>query len=217
MRGATLSWLIAASLTVVAATAAAAPCAGFGDVDDSSPFCASVDWMKNRQVTLGCGDGTNYCPGDPVSRLAMAAFMRRLGLALTPATVGREQTISTADLAVPVITCTTPAMTAVNYDRSANVSGTVYIADPYFSNAGYILDPLYSFDGFGTYNYANASGTPIVMPGGLGAVAGSFITRDIVIPAGATVTYGLQIRRGFGTANITTGLCNLRAEAFNRN
>jgi hypothetical protein len=69
-------WLFAA---VCPPAALAAPCAGFSDVDDTSPFCASVAWMKNRGVTFGCGDGTTYCPGDAVTRLQMAAFMKRLG------------------------------------------------------------------------------------------------------------------------------------------
>ncbi len=56
--------------------AASAPCAGFTDVDDASPFCASVTWLRNEGITTGCGPGT-YCPSDPVSRLAMAAFLKR--------------------------------------------------------------------------------------------------------------------------------------------
>ena len=65
--------------------ASAAPCAGFTDVDDTSPFCGNVTFLRNRGVTLGCNTaGTLYCPGDPVSRLAMAAFMNRLADALFP-------------------------------------------------------------------------------------------------------------------------------------
>jgi hypothetical protein len=64
----------------------AAPCAGFTDVDDTSAFCPNVEWMKNRGITLGCAPGL-YCPSDPVSRLAMAAFMNRLGTYLPPTLV----------------------------------------------------------------------------------------------------------------------------------
>ena len=63
---------------------AAAPCAGFTDVDDTSAFCANVEWVKNRAITLGCTSATSYCPSDPVTRLQMAAFMNRLGTALEP-------------------------------------------------------------------------------------------------------------------------------------
>ena len=61
-------------------------CAGFDDVDAASPFCASVEWMKNRAVSLGCAP-FDYCPSADVSRLGMAAFMDRLGAALGPAVV----------------------------------------------------------------------------------------------------------------------------------
>ncbi|MFO1302593.1 MAG: hypothetical protein U1F54_02620 [Burkholderiales bacterium] len=66
--------------------AGAAPCAGFTDVDTSSPFCANVAWMKSRAITLGC-TATLYCPNDAVSRLAMAAFLNRLGDVLLPPNV----------------------------------------------------------------------------------------------------------------------------------
>jgi hypothetical protein len=34
-------------------SAQALPCAGFTDVDDTSPFCVNVTWLKNRRITLG--------------------------------------------------------------------------------------------------------------------------------------------------------------------
>ena len=64
--------------SLVGSGAGAAPCAGFTDVDDSSPFCTNVAWMKSRNITLGCA-ATLYCPADYVTRLQMAVFMYRLG------------------------------------------------------------------------------------------------------------------------------------------
>jgi hypothetical protein len=61
----------------------AAPCAGFGDVDATNPFCANVEWLKNRQVTIGCNGPSVYCPNEVVTRLSMATFLSRLGNALT--------------------------------------------------------------------------------------------------------------------------------------
>jgi hypothetical protein len=76
-----------AMLASASAPALAAPCAGFTDVDTSNPnqvgFCPSVEWIRNRGVTTGCG-GTLYCPDADVTRLSMAAFMKRLGHAHTP-------------------------------------------------------------------------------------------------------------------------------------
>lgn len=76
---ATASWLFAASSSAVAA-----PCADFTDVEDTSPFCPSVTWMKNRGITTGC-TATEYCPDQSVSRLAMAAFLFRNAQPLGPA------------------------------------------------------------------------------------------------------------------------------------
>jgi hypothetical protein len=48
----------------------------FNDVPDSMIFHEEVSRIKDAGITTGCGGG-NYCPWDPVSRLAMAAFMNR--------------------------------------------------------------------------------------------------------------------------------------------
>ena len=73
-----------AAIAIAGTTAAiAAPCAGFTDVNDASPFCSNVAWINNRGVTLGC-DTNLYCPHVAVSRLAMAAFLNRLGDAVLP-------------------------------------------------------------------------------------------------------------------------------------
>lgn len=67
-----------ATAYALSGAAQAAPCAGFIDVEDSSGFCeCRVDeepghhfWLHGHRVL-------------PVSRLAMAAFMNRLGTAPT--------------------------------------------------------------------------------------------------------------------------------------
>jgi hypothetical protein len=48
----------------------------FSDVPDSMIFHEEVGRIKDAGITTGCGGG-KYCPWDPVSRLAMAAFMNR--------------------------------------------------------------------------------------------------------------------------------------------
>jgi hypothetical protein len=73
----------AAVLATTAARADAAPCAGFEDVDSSDPFCANVEWIRNRFVTFGCTSTAFYCPAELVRRDSMALFLRRLGNALT--------------------------------------------------------------------------------------------------------------------------------------
>ncbi|MCL4760716.1 MAG: tail fiber domain-containing protein [Burkholderiales bacterium] len=70
--------VVASILTLVATPTQAAPCAGFADIEDTDSFCPSVEWMKNRGITLGLTP-TLYDPHSPLTRLQMAAFMYRLG------------------------------------------------------------------------------------------------------------------------------------------
>ncbi len=49
----------------------------FGD-DDSDMFEASINAVAAAGITAGCNvDGTNFCPGNKVTRAQMAAFLRR--------------------------------------------------------------------------------------------------------------------------------------------
>lgn len=49
----------------------------FSDVPDSHPFHEDISWMADEGITDGFPDGT-FRPGQPVTRQAMSAFMRRL-------------------------------------------------------------------------------------------------------------------------------------------
>ena len=97
--------LVAAAIAAAASTAAnAAPCAGFADIDSTDPFCPNVEWIRNREVTLGCAAGA-YCPHASVSRLQMAAFMNRLGTALTPQERRTDAAPGALDLNASVVAC----------------------------------------------------------------------------------------------------------------
>jgi uncharacterized protein len=69
--------LLAVVVLAASPVGVAAPCAGFTDVSDTSPFCTNVEWLKNRGITLGVTP-TTFSPNSPVTRLQMAAFMNRL-------------------------------------------------------------------------------------------------------------------------------------------
>ncbi len=61
----------------------ALPSTGFWDVGDEHVFAGDVAWLADEQVTRGCNDPWNdeFCPGAPVTRGQMAAFLvRALGL-----------------------------------------------------------------------------------------------------------------------------------------
>ncbi len=49
----------------------------FDDVPPSDWAYADIEWLAANGLTNGCGDGTNYCPDDPVTRREMAAFIHR--------------------------------------------------------------------------------------------------------------------------------------------
>jgi hypothetical protein len=51
----------------------------FDDVPGTNPFHSHITWLAGTGITTGCAKtpGTNYCPGDPVTRGQMAAFLQR--------------------------------------------------------------------------------------------------------------------------------------------
>jgi hypothetical protein len=52
----------------------------FNDVPASNPFCPFIEELARLSIAGGCGGG-NYCPGDPVTRQQMAAFVVKALLA----------------------------------------------------------------------------------------------------------------------------------------
>lgn len=49
----------------------------FGDVGANHLFAEDITWMYALGISLGCGDGTNFCPNQPVSREQIASFLAR--------------------------------------------------------------------------------------------------------------------------------------------
>ena len=48
----------------------------------SNPFFQYIEALKASGITGGCGDGSNFCPDQPVLRKQMAVFLAKaLGLA----------------------------------------------------------------------------------------------------------------------------------------
>lgn len=70
--------VIIALMLLMALPATAAAMHVFTDVSDGSVHAAGIDWVADVGVTSGCGDGSTYCPNDPVTRAQMATFMHRL-------------------------------------------------------------------------------------------------------------------------------------------
>lgn len=49
----------------------------FSDVPTTHVFHDSIDWMVDNQITAGCG-ADSFCPGSPVTRGQLSAFMKNL-------------------------------------------------------------------------------------------------------------------------------------------
>lgn len=67
-----------ASLAVLAVGVGALALAEFGDVPDGHTHEDGIEFAVDAGVTVGCGDGSDFCPDDPVTRAQMATFMHRL-------------------------------------------------------------------------------------------------------------------------------------------
>ena len=209
-----------------APTASSAPCAGFTDVDDTSLFCRNVEWMKNRGVTLGCTSVTAYCPNDPVIRLAMAAFLHRLGNAMTAVQLQRTGgAIGTIDLDAASVpsSCATGLVNSQYVVQSPRFAHgqAVLVAGPGTGTADIGLQIVESTDGGTTWDAVSPIHAASRIDNGqtsspLSAMMGP---RDLVVGTG--YLYALRISRAAGSA--TTGdlegafQCFIRITLENRN
>ena len=71
--------MVAAVLAVVAIPTAVLAVGGTFTDDETSVFEADIEWLAATGVTKGCNPpaNDNFCPDDPVTRGAMAAFLHR--------------------------------------------------------------------------------------------------------------------------------------------
>lgn len=197
----------------VSAPVIAAPCAGFADVDLTSVFCPSVEWVRNRGVTSGCLPGL-YCPDAPVSRLAMAAFMQRLGTALSPRPLAAEGTPGALDLDVPLVTCATADEAPAAYPRTAVVDGTLSVQAAGARTFAAAL--AWSTNGGATWSVAQDS----AMRGG--ADADQWVVVPVVgivpVDASATVRFGLRVAAETVVAGFeaSDSRCSVRVLLFSR-
>ena len=51
--------------------------ASFADVDPDGVHAEAIEAVLAKGITTGCGDGTNFCPDDEVTRAQMARFLER--------------------------------------------------------------------------------------------------------------------------------------------
>jgi hypothetical protein len=96
--------MLVAALAVLAIPTAVMAAGGAFTDDETSVFEGDIEWMAATGVTKGCNPpaNDNFCPGDPVTRGAMAAFLHRYddylgrgGAARAPITFSTTSTTAT--------------------------------------------------------------------------------------------------------------------------
>ena len=199
----------------LAPAAIAAPCADFTDVDSGSDFCPNVEWLKNRRITLGCTSATTYCPGEAVARLTMAAFLSRLGTALTPEQLPVEAAPGAIDLDVGLVVCQTQDFVVADFPRRAYVDLSFNGKAP--ADVGLAVDVVISTN-------AGASWTNLNAVANRGFVAanqwGSFADLGFTdLAVGQSVRWGARMSRGgiAGATDLADSRCELRVLVYNRN
>lgn len=191
----------------------AAPCAGFDDVDDSSSFCEAVEWMRNRGITLGCSPGA-YCPNDPVIRLAMAAFMQRLGDALTPVRLAVATAPGTIDLDAGTVACQTADFAVTGFPRTAYADASLSAVA--FANVNFAADIVASTDGGASWTALHSPPNRGSVTGGLWSTLADLGAQDLDVSE--TVRFGIRLSRGgdLGTTDLGDSSCQLRVLVHSR-
>jgi Bacterial Ig-like domain (group 3) len=188
-------------------------CAGFSDINSADPFCPSVDWIRSRGITQGCTAST-YCPSNAVTRLAMAAFLARLGTALTPAVLTVDTVLGALPLALSPTACQTGDFAVDGFVRRANA--IAIIGAKATGNVDLGIEIVASFD-LGQ-NWTPISGFSRV---GLNANRWSSVSAigSADLAVGQNVRFGVRVGTGgapfVGDLNAST--CQLRVEIGNRN
>jgi hypothetical protein len=188
-------------------------CAGFGDVERDSAFCGNVDWMFNRSITLGCAAGS-YCPGEAVSRLAMAAFQNRLGTSVAPAVVAAQQAVTPLDLDAAPIVCQVDVLPQ-GFTRTVGLDSV--LTGTAGADAGVAIDLMVTLDGGASWQAVAAQGQRGFVRGSHWANLRAVAHFDLAASQGAR--FGLAVRRDelAGSEDLTEARCRLRATVGNRN
>jgi len=187
-------------------------CAGFLDLPASSPFCASVEWMKARAITLGC-DGSNYCPNADVIRLAMAAFMQRLGDWMSGQTRVESQAPGTLDFADAPVVCSTGDIVPSTAPRRAVVDA-IFSGRASNDSTGYTR-LVVSQDRGVSWQALSTHDPQATFPSGEWRSVRGVAHYDM--PAYHELRFGVRVDRGTSTdpAGVNDSACRLRVRIGN--
>ena len=211
------------ALGLSAGPAAALPCVGFTDVEDTSSFCPNVEWLKNRAITLGCTSTTTYCPADPVTRLSMAVFMNRLGKALTPVSLHKMALFTTPVALTPTgdMFCVTDDLPPATYPRAARFIGTAWghstdASGSYLAGLWrYSTDAGATWGAVGTYGVNQYWGRARADYGGVATLP--VIAPAMELAAGPTYRFGLLLSGFTATFTFNPMVCEVDVTITNSN
>jgi hypothetical protein len=220
------SWIrkmvVVAACALGASGASAQQCVGFGDLADDGPtgFCPTVEWIKNRGITVGCAGGANYCPTDAVSRLSMAAFMQRLGKALTTEVLQDHVTLFATTLpgeapTSPLILCATAGnSTVAAYPRRALLNAAASgLADG--NPVAWRAFWLYSTDGGATFQTIMDGVNPVSTPRASSAAnqwSGLGLAFALDLPPNTPLQVRVGVRRDNVLLGTTGNFVNVRCQ-----
>jgi hypothetical protein len=191
----------------------------------TSSFCPNVEWLKNRQITLGCTSSTLYCPSNSVTRIQMAAFLHRVGTALTPMELAPvSEAAAPRDISTPLVLCQTAdfSIPTTNtppgpYPRRAYVNGAAHLSVP---TAGVDVQASLQFSTNGGASWSQIAGATTYASLYPGGPPGNYVSVSPYgwadFEPGQTVRFAIVIAQFAGTGNVTAG-CNLFAQIANRN
>ena len=202
-------------VTAVLTQTVVQPCGAFVDIGANSVFCPNVEWLKNRAITLGCTSATAYCPDSPVGRLAMAAFMNRLGASLTGTTLWQETSLGALDLDVSPVVCQTADFVVAGFPRRAILDSV--LSGTSANEVGFASSLVASFDGGATWAPVGAASKRTAAPAGQWGTVRNGDNLDLDV--GQTARFGLRVSRDGlpGTTDLSDSRCALRALVGNRN
>jgi hypothetical protein len=211
------SLALAARVSVVVllgggSTAAFAVCSGFTDVPTGHSQCPNVDWLRNRAITQGCTSATLFCPNAAVSRLSMAAFMNRLGNALSPNVLYEQGALSSLTIVASTTVCSTGDIAAEAFPRSVSVTGVITTLAS--SLVDLSLRVVYSPDG--GFTWIQATQAPPRLAGAGGWINGAVQKAAIPLDAGTAYRFGIQLVPAAGPTQLGEWSCQMKMKFVSR-
>jgi hypothetical protein len=185
-------------------------CTPFTDVDQASPFCPSVQWMKDREITFGITP-TLYGPAQETTRAQMALFMNRLGNTLTDAPQTLEFPSVNLSGAASEVVCQTADQPAASYARHVKVDAVLMeLAN---GTNEFSVQFVASVD-------AGANWIALAPPVPFGTVNGRWsnvrVDGDRDVATSEVVRYGLRVARVSGSTGASEARCVVRLLTGNR-